>query len=1033
MLARKRLGCHDLRSLTALLFFVWAAAVPYFAKASNPVWGIPTDLPVRGDFDGDGKSDIAVWRPAIGEWYIIQSGTGNTVTQQWGEAGDIPVPGDYDGDGKTDIAVYRPSNGYWYIIQSSNGAIVSQQWGAPNDVPVVGDFDGDGKSDIAVWRPSVGEWYILQSSNRAVLTKQWGAANDVPVVGDFDGDGKSDIAVWRPSVGEWYIEQSSNGAVITKQWGAPNDVPVVGDFDGDGKSDIAVWRPSNGDWYIVESSTGQVVSQQWGEVGDKPVQNFFNGGTQYEMAVWRPSGGTWFILSPSPVVGNTGQTYQISVGAASPVGGTLSYNWHSTDGVVQNVNAARTTWIAPSGPGIHFVYVVVGDGKGGYAEARVAINTDSQGSATFIPPPVIYSALSPSYAGGSGAVRFYLYASPPSGAPTGTPNIMASGYTFDVYDTVLYTQLGDFSPWSYNPLTADDKGSVVFQDGVPPPSLLPTSNWQGFCNFGDGSVQIARPTDLCGPVISNTIASSSYTFVPLPYLNQAPQFPAAAGHVTLADGSPIGIRDPFFGLDITGSAALTGCTNAPCNSVPVNAYGDFAVPLDFPRTAESLVVMAENATSSPQSIGTSAGTQANGTYVSALTLIGTAPPTISSITATSTGAAPGIFQTILPNKTGAPSDHTPLADAFLAFKGADSRMSACQYYEKIGAVTSGNCDAAGNFTSAINFEDWKKGVAIDKYTTGGVQTTTATYVNVVDLNLTRVHHSISYGPNAVATYVCNHAAPTDTSQAAVDTAVANAVVNKNLVACVAMDYVKTTNYGATDHPATRFMIFGPSGQLLPSVNLDGRGEKFVPGACIACHGGDYYAGSFPSDGTGQADVGAHFLPYDAGNFAFSSAAGLTKADQQAAIYQLNQNILNTNITPATASLIAAWYSGGTTLDETYVPPDWKTYAANNPTRNATSVYQNVIARSCRTCHAALPAYNWDRTPTATAVIGGPGGIASFAAPSVVCGANALFSLLNNSMPNSLVTFNRFWNSVGTATDQPALLAQMAGISTCVLH
>src|SRR6202035_5300556 len=105
------------------------------------------------------------------------------------------------------------------------------------------------------------------------------------------------------------------------------------------------------------------------------------------------------------------------------------------------------------------------------------------------------------------------------------------------------------------------------------------------------------------------------------------------------------------------------------------------------------------------------------------------------------------------------------------------------------------------------------------------------------------------------------------------TAVANAVANKNLVACVAMDYVKTTNYGATDHPATRFMIFGPSGQLLPSVNLDGRGEKFVPGACIACHGGDYYAGSFPSDGTGQADVGAHFLPYDAGNFAFSSAAG----------------------------------------------------------------------------------------------------------------------------------------------------------------
>jgi hypothetical protein len=283
-------------------------------------WGAPTDVPVRGDFDGDGKTEIAVWRPSTGDWYIIQSSNGEHVTQQWGVPTDIPVAGDFDGDGKTDIAVWRPSTGNWYIIQSSNGAIVTKQWGAPTDIPVVGDFDGDGKSDIAVWRPSTGYWYIIQSSNSATVAKQWGLPTDVPLVGDFDGDGKSDIAVWRPSTGDWYITLSSNGEVTTKQWGASTDVPVVGDYDGDGKSDIAVWRPSTGYWYVVASATRQVLSQQWGETGDKPVQARYGGGTQTEITVWRPANGTWYVLSPTivaqPTVRSISPSSAIAGGAA---------------------------------------------------------------------------------------------------------------------------------------------------------------------------------------------------------------------------------------------------------------------------------------------------------------------------------------------------------------------------------------------------------------------------------------------------------------------------------------------------------------------------------------------------------------------------------------------------------------------------------------------------------------------------------------------------------------------------------------------
>ncbi|MDQ3749985.1 MAG: FG-GAP-like repeat-containing protein [Acidobacteriota bacterium] len=133
------------------------------------------------DFDGDGRSDISVFRPSDGTWYLMQSGSNTFRAQQFGMMGDKIVPGDYDGDGRIDFAVFRQvsMSGIWYILQSSDNAFRAVQWGLATDKAVPGDYDGDGRTDIAVYRNGV--WYIAQSSNGQFATHQFGASSDIPV------------------------------------------------------------------------------------------------------------------------------------------------------------------------------------------------------------------------------------------------------------------------------------------------------------------------------------------------------------------------------------------------------------------------------------------------------------------------------------------------------------------------------------------------------------------------------------------------------------------------------------------------------------------------------------------------------------------------------------------------------------------------------------------------------------------------------------------------------------------------------------
>jgi hypothetical protein len=258
----------------------------------------PTANRTPFDYDGDGKSDISVFRPSAGAWYLLRSQAGFTGVG-FGVATDRIIPADYDGDGKTDIAVYRPADGAWYILNSSNGTLSASTFGVAEDLPAPSDYDGDGKADLTVFRPSTGSWYRLNSSNGAFVAVSFGATGDKPTVGDFDGDGKADVAVYRPSAGAWYRLNSSNGAFVATQFGVSTDVTVPADYDGDGKTDIAVYRPSSGDWFRLSSSNGAFVATNFGTSGDIPAAGDFDGDGKADLSVFRPADGGWYRLNSS--------------------------------------------------------------------------------------------------------------------------------------------------------------------------------------------------------------------------------------------------------------------------------------------------------------------------------------------------------------------------------------------------------------------------------------------------------------------------------------------------------------------------------------------------------------------------------------------------------------------------------------------------------------------------------------------------------------------------------------------------------------
>ena len=249
------------------------------------------------DFEGDGRTDVSIYRPSDSNWWLRASTYFYNQTTKWGTTNDVPIPGDYDGDHFTDFAVFRPSNNTWIILNSQTLTISGIQWGIAGDALVPADYDGDGKVDVATWRSADGNWYVRQSATGTVRVVHWGVVGDIPMRGHFGGTNGADFAVFRPLNSTWYVLANAGSPLFQLPFGLNTDKLVPADYDGDGKTDVAVWRPSDGNWWVLNSGSLAVSVTHNGAAGDIAVPGDYDGDSKADAVVWRSTEAGWYLYN----------------------------------------------------------------------------------------------------------------------------------------------------------------------------------------------------------------------------------------------------------------------------------------------------------------------------------------------------------------------------------------------------------------------------------------------------------------------------------------------------------------------------------------------------------------------------------------------------------------------------------------------------------------------------------------------------------------------------------------------------------------
>ena len=262
------------------------------ATAIQPIWN---------DYDGDGKTDFAVYQSSTGTWRFWLSTTSYAQIDLagLGGVGYSVVPRDYDGDGMFDLAVYQPATGGWRVCLSSSGyqTVVVAGWGGAGQYAVQADYDGDGRADPAIYQSSNGKWRVWLSGSGYMEVNVYGLGGTgwQSVPADYDGDGKTDPAVYQ--AGTWQIMLSGSGYALTQVLlpSSAYSLAVPGDYDGDGRVDPAVYYSSGGGWRFWLSSIAynEISVAGWGGTGQTAVPGDYDGDGRVDAAVYWETMGIW--------------------------------------------------------------------------------------------------------------------------------------------------------------------------------------------------------------------------------------------------------------------------------------------------------------------------------------------------------------------------------------------------------------------------------------------------------------------------------------------------------------------------------------------------------------------------------------------------------------------------------------------------------------------------------------------------------------------------------------------------------------------
>jgi hypothetical protein len=328
---------------------------------------------VTGDFDDSGTTDVGLFGPSDGVWWVLDASSGSFTPQLWADFSTVSgwvgrLAGDFSGDGKDDIAQFHPSNGTWWVSKSTGSAFSTGVWADFSTASgwterMAGDYNGDNKTDIAQYHPSNGTWWISKSSGSSFSTGVWADFSTASgwqahLTGDFNGDGKDDIAQYHPSNGTWWVSRSTGTGFTTELWADFTTTSgwtnrMVGDFNGDGKTDIAQYHPGNGTWWVSRSTGTGFTTELWADFTtttgwEARMAGDYNGDGKTDIAQYHPGNGTWWVSTSTGTGFTTGLWADYTTTTGWTNRHTGDYNGDGKDDIAQYYPANGTWWVSTS-------------------------------------------------------------------------------------------------------------------------------------------------------------------------------------------------------------------------------------------------------------------------------------------------------------------------------------------------------------------------------------------------------------------------------------------------------------------------------------------------------------------------------------------------------------------------------------------------------------------------------------------------------------------------------------------------------------